>query len=429
MELALPFGTQKIQFTVPFPLRNLAAARCEAPPKPGDWKDLAARALDSPIGAGPLHGLRRGIGKAAILVAPGFTAAPVVLPIIIDQLRRTGVPASDIAIILACGDEPAAPGEPLATLGPELAREHACAAHDAFAGGLRFRGFTALGAPVFLNLLAAEAEFIVAVGTVQPHPWYGYSGGAQEFLPGICGAETIARNDGLGFSAGSAYGSLGTNPCRLEMESAAAANGLKFVLDFVLSPDGRPLAAFAGDPLKAHRAAVNWGDRAVWGAELGGPADAAIASPGHDWPGDRPFDPRALDYVAAGIKPGGTIVCLASRASLPRPRRGNGPDLARASIADLAKLHEKRTWPGDPRRVHAGLHAVREAYLARRPFNTRSVILAGSDLSWEQLELLNAEQADSLQEAVEMLVDRHGEDARVALVPDALTTLCLPEFH
>jgi|GEM_PF-6237323 len=431
MELALPFGSKKVKFEVPYAPDRLAVARREPTPEPCEWKDAATRALASPVGVQPLAKMRLE-GKTVVIIidaTPGHAPAGDIIPILTDHLSQAGAADEDITILAAGGDDPTTPAEMQRRLATDLPKQYTVASHNAFSDECRFCGFSALGTPILANKLAADADFRIALGRVQPHASRGYTGGDDAILPGVCSFETIIRHRALGFAPGSSYGHLGDNPAALDAQNVGMTVGLDYTLNYVVTLSGDPVAAFAGDPIKAHLAAVNFGDRMVWGAELGSPADLAIASPGHDWPGDRPFDPRAIDLVAAGVKLGGSIILLASPQELPLPEDDWERELCDVPIRELARLHEKRDWPGSAGEIAAKLRAVRDAYLTRRPFFSRSVILVGSDLPPQVVDHLGAEQTDTIQEAVEIVAARHGEDARVALVPDASTTLCLPEFH
>ena len=355
MDLALPFGPKKITFEVPFPPGNLAIARRCPVPLACEWDDLAARALGTPIGAEALADMHLQ-GKSACVVIDRSVrrsvrraageAADRMLPAVIDQLEKAK--ARKITILAAWDDAPAP--EPRPRPSHALRKKHAWEEHDPFAANHRFYGFSTLGTPIFINGTVGDSDFRVAVGTVLPHVSHGYTGGYDALLPGAASFECIARNRALVFSPNSSYGHLGTNPCRLDLENAGAAARLDFILDFVVALDGSPLAAFAGHPIKAHRAAVNFGDRMVWGAELGGLADAAIASPG-DRPGDAPFDPRAIDFVAGGVKPRGSIIYLANPGPVPLPEDEFELELHAMTILELAQLHEKRDWSGDNQEI------------------------------------------------------------------------------
>jgi len=429
MELALPFGSKKVRFDTPYPPEMLAIARRQPRPEPCGWTAAAARALASPVGAAPLAQMRLHGKTAAIIAdaAPGGASAHEILPTVMDHLNRAGARDDDITVVVTCDNGP--PGDLQQQLGAEIARQYACVRHDPFSAESRFCGFSALGTPILANARVADADFRVAVGAVRPHASLGYSGGDAAILPGVSSFESIIRHGALIFAPNSSYGHLGDNPSALDAQNVGMSVGLDYILNYVMTSAGEPAATFAGDPVKAHRAAVNFGDRMVWGAELGGQADLAIASPGYDPPPGVPFDPRAIDFTASGVKPGGSIIFLAAPEQLPLPEDEWEKKLCDAPIDELGRMYEKRDWSGGPREIAAKLAAIRKAYFDLRPFFSRGVILVGSDLPQGALDRMGAEQTQTVQEAIEIATARHGRDAHVALVPDASTTLCLPEFH
>jgi len=439
MELALLFRSRKIAFELPLPPGNLAIAMRPPRPEPAGWDELAERALQSPVGAEPLEKAKLAGKSAALLVQPSLAdAAEKVLPHVIHQLEQAS--AAKIVIIV-CSPLPF-PHSPTLPLSSSIRTLAECVHHNPISSEHAFRGFSALGTPIFINKAAAEADVRVAVGTVQPHPWLGYSGGYDAIIPGLAAVATLIRHQSLCFSLNGSYGKLGGNPARLDAEHAGANVGLDFILNFVLTLDGKPVTAFAGDPIKAHRAAVNSGDKLIWGAELGGLADAAIASPGDaaapeesegepdELPPDTaPFDPRTLDFIAAGVKPRGTIVLLAGPGQLPVPDDPFERELLAKPVSELAALFEKRDWHGDPESTLARLQAILRTWAIRRTFFSRDVHLVGSELSDDELDRLNAVQDATIEEAMEPMLVTGGRNAHVALVPDAATTLCLAELH
>ena len=428
MELALPFGPRRITFDAPFQPDNIAIARRAPQPPPGDWAALTLHALDTPVGAGLLSKMRMA-GETLAIVVDASLPAHKILPSIFAKLEDAGARDESIVVVAAFGNEPRTPSALRELLGADTLARCKCVWHDPFSPETDFHGFSTLGTPIAINSLAARAGFRLGIGIVQPHASRGYSGGDDIILPGAAAFESAARSMSLAFSYNSTYGRMQDNPCRLDLENVGTTVGLDYVINYVARIDGQPAAAFAGNPIKVHRAAVSFGDRAIWGAELGGPADAAIASPGNDWAGGAPFDPRSIDYVASGVKMQGSIVYLAEKGPLPQPEEEWERELNARPIAELAAAFEKRNWPHDTHQIAAKLEAVVRAWIARRPFFYRHVILVGSDLPELTLELLNAEQVDSMNEAMHRLHELYGANAGVALVPEAQTTLCLAEFH
>ena len=428
MELALPFGQQKVTFEAPFPPANLAIARRKPAAQAGDWVRLASLALESPVGENPLP-RQRLAGQTVAIVVDASVPAEGVLPLLLANMEEAGARTEDIVVVATSPTGPRTAAALRRAVGDDTLKRCRCTWHDPFSSETDFHGFSALGTPLLINSHVARASFRMAVGKVQPHATLGYTGGDDLILPGTAAAETAIRSLALGFSYNSTYGRLEDNPCRLDIENAGTTIGLDYILNYVVRFDGRPVAAFAGSPIKAQRAAVNHGDRLVWGAEIGARADAAIASPGNDWPDVVAFDPRCIDLVASGVKLQGSIVYLAGKGPMPQPESELERDLWELPTAELAAMFDKRDWDEEKPAICERLDAVMRAYIARRPFYYRHVILVGSELPEPVLDRLGAEQVPTMDEAMQRLQELYGPKIRVALVPEAMTTLCLPEYH
>jgi nickel-dependent lactate racemase len=128
--------------------------------------------------------------------------------------------------------------------------------HDAYdPDSLFLFDATEKGIPIRLNRLVREADFIIAVGTLEPHRIAGFSGGAKMVLPGICGEEIVADTHWQAWleEGPNVYGKIDT-PMRQLMESVADRVGLKFIVNTILDETGHILRYFVGDPRRAFRA-------------------------------------------------------------------------------------------------------------------------------------------------------------------------------
>ena len=103
-KVALPYGRDKVEFTVPD--RNLIGIYSPREVAPvNDVKAEIRRALAAPIGAPPLQKQVRG-KKNVVLIADDntrLTPTDVLIPILLDECNAAGVPDSAITVIIALG--------------------------------------------------------------------------------------------------------------------------------------------------------------------------------------------------------------------------------------------------------------------------------------------------------------------------------------
>lgn len=305
----LPYGRAQRTVTVPEENLGWVAAPRDAPAVP-DLEAAVLAALRAPVGSPGLAELARRHGKkTVILVDDGTRATPqkAVLPVLLDELNRAGVADEQVTVLIGLGTHrPMRPEECRERFGEEVLRrvkvENLAQAPEDFVD----LGLTGLGIPVQVSRRLLESELSIAVGTIIPHMYAGWSGGAKMVQPGVSSALTTARTHLM--AGPRVYEILGQveNPARREMEAVAARAGLKFILNFVLNPAGEVAAAVAGDVVLAHRAGVALASP-IYTVEVPHRADIVIAS-AHPadrdlWQGYKP-----VNNCGMLVRDGGTLI-------------------------------------------------------------------------------------------------------------------------
>lgn len=74
--------------------------------------------------------------------------------------------------------------------------------HNPF-GKCLYLGHTSNGIPVEINADVMTADYKIAVGTMMPHSFYGFSGGAKSVLPG-----TASLKGSLNYRVGEVFQKL-----------------------------------------------------------------------------------------------------------------------------------------------------------------------------------------------------------------------------
>lgn len=119
-------------------------------------------------------------------------------------------------------------------------------------------GITKRGTKVFLNRHLKDADLILCIGAIEPHPLLGFGGGLKMILPGLAYKDTVACNHMQGVSPNK-FNYLGyhQSPMRFDLEEAALM--LKkdiFIIDALLNEDLQICKFICGDPIKAHREGI-----------------------------------------------------------------------------------------------------------------------------------------------------------------------------
>lgn len=126
-----------------------------------------------------------------------------------------------------------------------------------------FKWLEAGGRRVGVNSLYADADFKVALGSLIPHPFAGFSGGAKAVMPGVADLETIRRNHRLvAFGRGKVADPA--NGIRRQMEEITEAVGLDLLINAAVNGRREVVALFAGPPRETYPEASIWARR--WSA-------------------------------------------------------------------------------------------------------------------------------------------------------------------
>jgi nickel-dependent lactate racemase len=244
-----------------------------------DYGEAIRKALASPIGTPPLHELVRPGQKVIIISDDNTRVTPTkqIVPLLLDELNRAGVPDSDVKVIISSGTHrPMTEAEIEEKYGePVLSRVPIIPHRYKDPENLVDYGTTERGTRILVNRQVIEADVRIAVGNIIPHHPSGWSGGAKAVLPGVAGEETVAQLHFLG----SRYPALGEidTPMRQEMEDFAQKIGLDFIVNTILNRHGQLVDVVAGHFIHAHRVGVER-SREVYGFSIPEPADMTISS-------------------------------------------------------------------------------------------------------------------------------------------------------
>ena len=222
-------------------------------------------ALEQPIGSKPLAELALGRKDACVVVEDITRPARLaeILPTVLGTLHAAGIPRERTRILVGVGGHaPLDRPRLVRKLGAPVVNAYDVWIHHPYEN-LVDLGTSRRGIPIRINRLFHEADLKIAVGSVLPHPYAGFGGGAKIVLPGVSGIDTLEANHRpavTGLRGG--LGDVENNTARDEMEEIALKAGLEAVVNVVTDDRRRTLGVFFGHPVLAHRAAVALARRA-----------------------------------------------------------------------------------------------------------------------------------------------------------------------
>lgn len=314
-EAEFAFGKDGIRFFLPegFHYESVESRTAPALTDPGEALNYA---LDHPVAGEPLSVLAQGKRTAAIAVCDITRPAPnsQTLPPLLRCLHSAGIPVEGVTILIATGlHRGATPDEIKAIVGPEIAGTYRVVNHDARSiVDHRHLGSTRAGTPVYIDDRFLSADLHITLGFIEQHLMLGFSGGRKLIAPGVAGQETIKNIHSPKFMREpmATEGSFEENPLHHELLEMASMARHDFMLDVTLTQDRQISGVFAGSPVEAHAAGVEFLRKTSLG-QLSGLADAVITSAaGH--PLDLTFYQMIKGITAAQhiVKPGGRILII-----------------------------------------------------------------------------------------------------------------------
>jgi len=360
-----------------------------------DWKGLTQRA--------------KSIRKVAIAVDDLSRPTPTwrLLPSLLRRLGRSGIDRERVRILVAIGAHRVLTRADLVRkLGRETVTEIEVSNHSPFSNLLKL-GTSSRGISMEINRHFVEADFKVGIGCLLPHSEAGFSGGAKIVLPGLAGIDTIEQYHKLRSTPSSLEsdktGVVAGNEIRMEIEEVARKAGLDLSVNVVVNSRRGIAGLFVGDPVEAHRKAVELAKR-IYATRLPDQVDVAIFNA---YPKDTEFDQvvNALHLIHSArrliVHEEGTIV-LTTAAS-----EGRGFGYLFGSEGRLPYVF-------DPVQMIGGRRLLIYSTRANQP-DLLSIFPTGAELfgRWDRL--------------TERLRGLHGENCRVAVFPYASNQIALKQ--
>jgi len=368
-------------------------------------------ALASPIGAEKLARLVDHKDKIALVVSDITRPCPTkrILPQILRSLKSSGVARDNVRIIFGTGTHRGhTSSEKRRLLGQYANSIPQIVDHEMDTA--QYVGTTKRGTRVSVNPLISDADFVLAIGNVDVHYFAGYTGGYKGVVPAVAGKETIERNHSLMTQPDSEPGVADSNPVREDLEEAGAMAGLRYIVNVVLDDAGRIVAAFAGDPIRAHRSAAKIVD-AYTKVPIKEHADIVLASAG-GFPRDINLYQahKAIENASHAVKNGGTLILLAECGEGFANATFENWTMNASSLDEIAR-----------RLSHHFILGAHKAYALSKIAKRAEIIIVSDRITKANPVIFKTFRKP--QEAMSYARQSHGTDASILLMPYAMSTL------
>jgi nickel-dependent lactate racemase len=281
-------------------------------------------------------------------------------------------------------------------------------------------GVSSRGTPVWLHSEVAKSDVKITIGQAQSNHW-GAGGGGKLILPGVVSDETIESNHCAFVPSPQTHYGAYAGPMRSDIDEVATMCGLDCTLNVVLDTRGRVIEVMFGSHPAAHRAAIQRFNEIYAYDHPGDQADIAVC--GVFAPTDHLFFHTGWGCMSADfvVKDGGTIIYTSPSPGVSTAV-GDFPGLA---LMDLMKPYMPAT-PENYQRVLKDIHA-REIQMwagciwvpIYEVMTRKHLKLVTLEENLEMAADIGIDATTSLDEAFAEAIERHGQDAKVMILPFA----------
>ncbi len=310
-EFTLLYGKKAVRFKLPE--KNVMGVLAPKKVFPSSDEDsLIMDALNDPIES-PLLSNIVSPGSKVVLVTSDITRvvpSHKLIPPLVQQLKLFGVKRKNISIIFALGcHRKHTFEEQRRLLGENIYDQYRVIDHDI--EDCVDMGKTKSGIPVQIFRPVLEVDIRICIGSIEPHYFAGYTGGAKSIMPGVSSRESVSFTHKLMLSPNSVAGKLEGNPTREAIEEVGEVVGIDFILNVILNSQKQVVAVVAGDRIAAHRRGCSFADE-YFKAPIREKADVVIVSCG-GYPKDINVYQahKALENARYAVREGGTVIFIA----------------------------------------------------------------------------------------------------------------------
>lgn len=398
MKVSIPYGQDFIQIDVPED--SIILTKKESYPAIDVSKELSYRL------EGRLESFRNKKVAIAIPDITRYNISTKVLPTLVEELGRVNV--GEIKLLIGSGLHRIPSQEDIKFLIPPLPIDTEVILHNSMDDSdLIYLGETSRGTPIFINRHFVEADKKIVIGTIEPHQFTGFSGGAKGVVIGLGGYKTIKKNHSFLASENARLGILEGNPVREDIDEAGKIVGIDLMINGIINEKKEIIGVFVGDIVEEYKRGVRFVKKisTVESPEV----DIAIVSPG-GFPKDIDMyqSQKALAHAENIVRDGGIIILIAECIE------GVGNNLFLKTMQEVKnpqELVEKFKKEG----FEMGKH---KAFLLCRTLERVKVFVI-SKLPNEVSQKLFLIPFSSVEKALKAAQRELGEDSKIAILPNA----------
>ncbi len=171
-------------------------------------------------------------------------------------------------------------------------------------------GKSDFGNELFFNASLTKFEAVLAVNSVEPHYFAGFTGGRKSFLPGLASFRTIEKNHSLALEPGAMPLKLEGNPVHAEMNQALDFFNFPIYSVQIVGTESDIFRVFTGDIRKSFAEAAVFSE-SIFSVGIDKLADAVFVEVGEPYCRTLYQAQKAIIHASCALKKGG-VLCFSS---------------------------------------------------------------------------------------------------------------------
>jgi nickel-dependent lactate racemase len=417
MKLKLAYGQHGLTVHLPETTDVVEPSYIPALPNP---EETLLESLRKPIHTRPLRERVTADDTVAIVHTDITRATPnkLILPVLLDELARQGIPKRQITLINGLGTHrKQTPTEMVELLGKEIVDQYRCIQHDPDNQEILQAVETKRGRKTLVHKAYLEADIRILTGFIEPHFFAGFSGGPKSVLPAIAGTRSIHANHSFEMLAHpqATWGITCGNPLWEEMLEVALATKPTFLLNVALNADHHITGVFSGDLEEAHKKGCAFVKSSAM-VKVDEPYDIVVTT-NSGYPLDLNLYQSVKGISAAGqiVKTGGAII-MAAACQNGLPDGGNYARMltGASSLDELLETLSQRD------------RVVRDQWQVQKQINVQQradVHVYSDGLSEEQIRSALFNPCRDIEGAVSELTQGFGNQTRICVMSQGPQTI------
>ncbi|WP_406671495.1 nickel-dependent lactate racemase [Methanolobus sp. ZRKC4] len=412
----MPYGKEFVDLDVEIPHEVIAPNHVEV----GDESDIITESLNNPVGMKSLGDFVKKSDKILILVNDATRPTPTAK--VLAEMRDALRDHNDVRFLVATGAHRGPTEDEFMYIFGEMYEEFKdkIFVHDARRDeDMEYLGISSNGTEMYINKMVNESKNIIAISSVEPHYFAGYTGGRKSFLPGVAAYKTIEMNHKHALSDAAKPLAIKDNPVAEDMDDAMEV--LKdlhiFSIQTVLTADHGLYAMVAGDLFRTFDIAVEKANE-VFGAKCKRKGNIVLTAAPYPMDIDLYQSQKALENGKLALEEGGIIILVS------KCREGVGDD------AFLDLLCSSNTCKDVMSRIEEGYKLGYHKAAKMAQIGIYAEMWAVSDLDEDTLRRAKLEPYKNIQETFDRAVEEiksQGKEPYAVILPQGSLTVPLLE--